>query len=394
MDVEDSMTRRVFDHLRDDERGMSFVFVGIGMMAFLSAAMLAIDVGLFMVARSQAQNSADAGALAGAVALVFDDFTDRSAGGPAVQNAVVAAQANEVAGTPVSVTPADVTFPTQERIKVDVFRSAGRANPLGTLVAPIFGINDVDIEATATAEAAPANAATCIKPWAVPDKWNEVQTPPWDETDTFDAFYENGPNKGNPLPNPDIYLPADNPGYTGYNPDPGGPDYGRQILLKASNPNAAINSSHFFPIALPPNTGAAWYEQNIPGCWPSVAEIGDLLPVEPGNMVGPTRQGTEDLIAQDPTAYWDIGAMDVESGMSPSPRIIVIPVFDPMVYEAGRQAGRLDIQIANFVGFFVENMQGNDVLGRVVPMTGLIRPGVGGGGAPGGAFLKAIRLVD
>ena len=56
--------------LSDDESGMSYVFIGMGMMAFLSASMLAIDVGMLMTARSQAQNSADAGALASAVALL------------------------------------------------------------------------------------------------------------------------------------------------------------------------------------------------------------------------------------------------------------------------------------------------------------------------------------
>ena len=50
---------------------MSLVFVGMGLMAFLSASMLAIDVGMLMTARNQAQNSADAGALAGATALVY-----------------------------------------------------------------------------------------------------------------------------------------------------------------------------------------------------------------------------------------------------------------------------------------------------------------------------------
>ena len=44
----------------------------MGMMAFLSASMLAIDVGMLMTARNQAQNSADAGALAGATALVYE----------------------------------------------------------------------------------------------------------------------------------------------------------------------------------------------------------------------------------------------------------------------------------------------------------------------------------
>ena len=49
-------------HLRNDERGMSFVFVGLGFMAFMSATILAIDVGMLMTARAQAQTSADAGA--------------------------------------------------------------------------------------------------------------------------------------------------------------------------------------------------------------------------------------------------------------------------------------------------------------------------------------------
>ena len=43
---------------------MSFVYVGMGFMAFLSATTLAIDVGMFMTARTQAQTSADSGALA------------------------------------------------------------------------------------------------------------------------------------------------------------------------------------------------------------------------------------------------------------------------------------------------------------------------------------------
>src|ERR687884_1142297 len=103
------MFRRL-DHVRRDERGMSMVYADLGFMAFLAATTLAIDVGMFMTARSQAQNSADAGAHAGAVALVRNSFTDRSAGGPVVTSAVNAARANQVMGTIVSVGPADVEF--------------------------------------------------------------------------------------------------------------------------------------------------------------------------------------------------------------------------------------------------------------------------------------------
>lgn len=379
--------------LRSDERGMMFVFVGLGFLAFLAATMLAVDVGMLMTARAQAQNSADAGALAGAVALVFDDYNDRTSSGPAVTSAVAASLANQVMSAPVSVTPADVVFlndPTGEpnRVQVTVYRRADRGNPVSTLVARYFGVPTADIAAIATAEASPANAATCVKPWAVPDKWSEQQTPAWDEDDTFDLY----DNKEKPLANPDVYVPADLPGYTGFDSNPTGPDYGREILLKAGNPHQAINASHFYPIALPPDSGASWYKENIPGCWPGTMQMGDLVPVEPGNMTGPTVSGTQELIDKDPTAHWDTARRRVVSSHNPSPRIVVLPVFNPQQYEEGRQHGRLEIEVANLVGFFIEELQGNDVRGRIVPMTGLIRADQGP--IPGGSFLKAIRLVQ
>ena len=74
-----------FQRLRRDQSGMTYVFVGLGMMAFLSASILAIDVGKVMTARNQAQNAADAGALAGATAILRSS-TDAPRG-PAVTSA-------------------------------------------------------------------------------------------------------------------------------------------------------------------------------------------------------------------------------------------------------------------------------------------------------------------
>src|SRR6185369_5355839 len=95
-----------------DERGMSFAFVGIGLMTFMAATALAVDVGMFMTARTQAQTSADSAALAGVTALVYNSWTDRTASGPAVQSAMSASALNTVMGGAVSVQPTDVTFPT------------------------------------------------------------------------------------------------------------------------------------------------------------------------------------------------------------------------------------------------------------------------------------------
>ncbi|HKY21895.1 MAG TPA: pilus assembly protein TadG-related protein [Vicinamibacterales bacterium] len=389
------MRRRPFN-VRD-ERGMVLILVGASFLALMSAAMLAIDVGMFMVARTESQKSADSGALAGAVALVFDNYDDRTPTGPAVQNAIAAATStqNAVVNAQVSVIPADVTFPATDRISVRVQRSTARGNPLLTLLAPMIGINSVDIGAVATAKVSPADAATCLKPWAIPDKWDERHTPQWDPSDTLEMFYENGPNKGKPLPNPDRYTHYEpNPNaYTGFRSSRQGPDYGTQMVLKPGSPSGAINPSQFFPIRLPGGTGASYYESNISGCWPGEAEVGDSITVEPGSMTGPTTSGVQDLIDRDPNAFWDTAKREVVSQIRPSPRIIVIPVFDPYVYESARQTGATDIKIANFVGFFLEGLQGNTVTGRMVPMTGLISNN-GGGPAPTGAFLQAIQLVE
>jgi len=376
---------RLQSRLRD-ERGMTLVMVATGLVAFLSATMLAVDVGMLMVARTEAQSSADAGALAGAVALGFDNFDDRSATGPAVKNAIAASTAadNNVMNAPVSVLPEDVTFPTNTRVRVRVQRSGVRGNPLSTFIAPMFGVPNVDLGAEATAEVSPANAMTCVKPFTVPDKWIESQTPPWDPSDTFDAFDK----KGKPLANPDIYIPMGQPGYTGYNAET---DKGTLIELKAGTGDQ-IAPSFYFPYAIGDSSGAEDYRWNIGNCNTTMMGFGDLLVAEPGNMVGPTRQGMDDLIARDPSAYWDTYNNKAVSTMHPSPRVVAIPLFDPVFYDEGKRSGRnADLKAVNYMGFFIEEMQGNTVVGRITPIGGMLTGN--GGPAPTGAFPIAIILV-
>ncbi len=370
---------------------MSLVFVCLGFMAFLSATTLAIDVGMFMNSRAQAQNAADAGALSGAVALVYNSFTDRSPGGPAVQSAISTALANKVGNQVVSVGPADVTFPNDPagqptRVAVSVYRTGARSNAVPTLMGTFFGVQRVDIGASATAEASPANAETCVKPFTIPDKWTEKQTGPWDPTDTFDLT----DSKGTPLANPDVYIPADQPGYTGYNVDR---DRGLQLVLKANN-TTKVSPSFYNPWDLPGSTGASDYRNNIANCNTAVIPIGDPMTPEPGNMVGPTAQGTADLVAKDPNAYWDLSCNCVKgSAFGTSPRVVIIPLYDPYFYETGKQNGRnAALKIANYLGFFIEQMQGNQVVGRVTPVAGVFAGNLGP--APAGAFPKVIRLVQ
>jgi Flp pilus assembly protein TadG len=368
-----------------DERGMTLVMVATGMIAFLSATMLAVDVGMLMVARTESQNAADAGALAGAVALAYDDPLNRTATGPAVLNAMAAAKAgdNSVMNAAASVNPEDVTFPTTTQVQVRVQRSSARGNPVSTFIAPMFGISTVDVGAIATAEVSPANAMTCVKPFTVPDKWIEVQTPPWDPDDTFDVVDK----KGKPIANPDIYIPP-GPGYTGYNAVA---DKGTPVTLKAGS-GTNIAPSFYFPYSIGNVSGASEYSWNIGNCNTTVHGFPHLLQAEPGNMVGPTSQGMAELIDRDPSAYWDTYNNKVVSTMHPSPRVVAIPLFDPVYYETGKQNGRnADLKAVNYMGFFVEEMQGNSVVGRITPIGGMLKGN--GGPAPAGAFPIAIVLV-
>jgi hypothetical protein len=374
--------------LKNDERGMSLIFVGAGFLAFMATTTLAIDVGMFMTARSQAQNSADAGALAGAIGLVFNDYDDRSSTGPAVQGALSAASSNTVMHGNVSVTPADVTFPTgptgvNNRVQVTVRRSAARGNPVPTLMARLLGVNTVDIMATATAEASPANAATCVMPFTIPDKWTEKQTGAWDPEDQFDLYDSNGRD----LASPDIYVQG--PGGTGYDAER---DKGTLLRLKANNDNKTAPTL-YNPWAIPGSTGADDYEENIFTCNTTIVEVGHLMTQEPGNMVGPTTHGMQSLVDRDPNAYWDRSCQCVMgSDYGKSPRVALIPLYDPVYYEEGKHNSRnADLKIANLLGFFIEEIQGNEVYGRITPTTALVSSNPS---ATPGSFAMAIRLVE
>jgi len=390
------MVNRI-QHLRRDEKGMSFVFVGMTFMAFMAATTLAIDVGMFMTARSQAQNAADAGALAGAVALVFNDYNNRTATGPAVTSAKNTALSNKVAGAVPSVKSSDVEFPLgptglNNRVKVTVYRTAVRENAVKTLIGGIFGVDTADIVARATAEASPANAMTCVKPFMIPDRWVENSddkgkpTGTWTPSSTFDAF----DNHGNPLANPDKYNNVTQTGYSGYTV---ARDLGMALTLRAGT-GGNIVPSFYYSWKMPGDTGGDFYRENIANCNTSVIKYGDPIIQEPGDMMGPTIQGIEALIAKDPNARWDTSCNCVkDSAFGTSPRVFPIPMYDPWLYSQAKQGGRsAEYQVANFLGFFADHVSSNQIFGRVTNVVGVVAPDAGP--VPDLLFPKAIRLVE
>jgi hypothetical protein len=350
----------------------------------MASTVLALDVGWWVVARSQAQNSADSGALAGAVALVFNDFQNRSAGGPAVTSAVSAAQANGIGNGKTIVPVQNVTFPLgptglNNRVGVLVERS------IPTILGGMFGMQTMQSRAYAEAEASPANAARCLLPFTLPDKWQEVTAPPW----ALDSFFEKYANNQGRLLNPrDLYRPGTQAnGGTGYT----SADKGTLIELKAGN-GGKVSPSVYNPWAIPGSTGADDYEDAIAGCKTGTMKTGQHITLEPGMMSGPTASGIQRLVNSDPGARWDTSCNCVKgSAYGISPRIRPIPLYDPDKYEDGVQNGRnADFQMVSFLGVFVVGMQGNSVIARVHPISAET---VQDPGATPSSFAMSIRLV-
>jgi Putative Flp pilus-assembly TadE/G-like len=390
-----------WQHLANDERGMSLVFVGMTFIALLSATTIAIDVGMFMTAKTQAQTSADAGALAGATALAFNSFTNRTPTGPAVQSAVNTALANRVIAAPVSVTSDDVSFPLDpvtaqpDRVQVNVYRTADRSNSVPTLMGAFFGVQRVNVAATAIAEAAPANAISCVKPFTIPDRWIEHNDPPWNSTtSTFDRYYANGNRRGQVIsPNPDEYPVAGDPRYNGYSMT--GNDIGTLLTIRAAQ-GQNVSPSMYFSWAMPSMTGADDYRGNIAGCNPTIVRRGTIIEQEPGAMAGPTADGINDLLLQDPHAEWSLDCNCVINSAFPghSPRVFPIPLYDPDFYQGGVTNGRTaTLRVANWIGFFLVSISNNgDILGRITPILGMVDPTADP--APPDSLARAIRLVQ
>jgi hypothetical protein len=444
------------------ERGAILIHVAVASVVLIAFSMFVIDYGVMWVSRGQAQNAADSGALAGAVALGFDDFGNRNDDGPAKQAALRFALNNGVFGESPDVdVETDVIFYDDDPakfpdecaddtcIRVDVYRNQDRLNPLPMMFGQLVGLNEQGVRATAIARAAFGSATNCLKPWAVIDKWEEhwengaPATRTWDQNSDetadgpeFDKYLDSGGDQGELDPDitdPDVYQPPSveynedgtmdldtyvpGTGFHPFNPDRSyTSDYGRRMVLKVgSDGDFQFGSGWFMALALQDSTGGSDYRQNILGCPGITYQIGDELEIstEPGEKVGPTRQGVEgggsvdvedSLVGRDPDAYWDpdIGPIGPDgthlggvagSAFETSPRIVAIPLVNPELVVEANKGGRTTVPIANIAGFFVEGMDsdGKGVVGYLVTLPGLLSAGTGS--ATPSSFLVNISLV-
>ena len=392
---------------RHDERGAALIQVGIAIFVLVAMTAFVLDFGVMWMARRQAQNAADAGALAGAIARLYDETGDSpAADGLAHDSAVAAATANEVfneaGGVRVTWECPPYVDPDAHCVRVDVHRdgtdldgdTTNDSNPLPVFFASLFGRTSQNIKATATAWLGAANAAECLKPFAVPDLF--------------------------PVDHPEQYT------FPGYNLD----SHEGTIHMLKGGADTQLAPGWFRLMDLVGGAqggagGTQGTRNQVRACIPEIHQVNDVLPDQNGNQAS-VRQALEDLYNLDPGAYWDAGDSDMDgdygeimnscadngscrkyvwdtNGNSTvpdpdrawSPRVMALPLFDPKVFAETGQ-----IKIVNIMGFFLLNDASHPlpdppefrVWGVIVNQPGLLIGGVGD--VPDdAAFLKVVQLI-
>lgn len=167
-----------------NEKGAILAIVALSLVVILGMGALAVDMGMLMKQREDAQRAADAAALAGASA--FMEYMPNDAIALAKERAFDYLARNYVGGTYIDttnkvstvtggnryITTASegtvVVLPDSVKVRVIVRRPA-----VGTLFARVLGYLNVPIAAKAAAVASSSGESKCVVPFAMPDMWSE-----------------------------------------------------------------------------------------------------------------------------------------------------------------------------------------------------------------------------
>jgi len=177
---------------------MAFVLVAISMLAVVSSAAIAIDIGLLLTARAESQRAAEAAALAGAGWLLQEPADEPGARARAKEYGLL----NTVRGQGVLVLDEDIDVildSSKVRVRVNNVRARGTA--ISTFFARAFGVRDVNVRTLAAAWAAPVTGidetradTQCLLPLALQDKWVDANGN--DEYDIGENYSSEGTSYG------------------------------------------------------------------------------------------------------------------------------------------------------------------------------------------------------
>jgi hypothetical protein len=382
-------------------------------MSLISMMALSFDMGLLHTAKQEAQNAADAAALAGASAFMIPSPGDSA---EAAAEAIAYATANPIRNVNVLASEVNVqVYVPTRRVHVFIRRAA-----MQLWFARLFGIATVPIAASAMAHASPANIVDCVVPLALPD-W-------WDDPDDDDGA--GGGIPGNRIPDGnETWDWGDDPGterYERFNFDAtitetglgsmwrnnyaplADRDQGRLMVIKQQSSGSHqgnpinLNPGWYYPLDFDfsgygPN---GWFGAMVAAaqgnCLYAPTAVGDSLEVDTqnGKGAGPTAKAFRDIVNLDPNAYWDPVTKQVLSptyAPNESPRILKILMFDPG--QIGNIQGKSTIVPNNMALYFVEAApQGNniDVQGRFLRYA----QGFSSGGGPIGSLTLRLQLIQ
>jgi hypothetical protein len=394
------------------ERGAVLVHVAVALTGLLAFSALTLDLGVLWAARAQAQNAADSAAMAGAVSLAYVDATNTDYAKDAARAVAGAHQIWGQASTDATVqiacppgTPAG-----GECVQVEVGRGAGYGSPLPAYFSRLFvGVAASEVRAMGAAQVLFGNSTNCLKPFGIPDRWNNNREDPPvvdpsypfnpEAGDIFERYVDEGgaaestPLSVTPL---DAYAPPNSSSSgSGYNFAQVGQ---RLRLVFAPYPGRMTQSSSFFPLALDrtPSTGDPNLDfvQNILTCSGREVSVGDQVETDLDIHPNFFEDGLRALIDSDPGAEWD-GTRVVNS--SPqylrSPRIIPIAVYDPDEFRRTRRTTQqVDLRVRNIIGLFVESFSGGVIQGVVMVLPGRFNP-AGTALNREASFLRTVALV-
>ena len=364
----------------DNEKGYVIVTTAMLLVVLLGFGALAVDVGLLYSGRSSAQRAADAAALAGAFTFVVSPSAPQPS--TAYDQAMSAALVNNILGTPLTAPEVTVNIDiANERATVEITHTED------TFFARVLGRNSVELKVKAVAETSIDAVATfCAKPWFVP---NTVVS----ELSACDACAQ-----GELLVEDGEVTPF------------AGPKIGMSFSIKPSNPQNAMQPGQFYAVRMNDSAGGNDYRTNIASCSQDVITCQQTYTLEPGNMIGPTIQGVNDLTGSPPDTYMCVGEYQDSLGniSNTSRSLIIAPLWETCNLDGFCPDNRLpdggataQISVAGFALLFVDGTQGNDVNAHLLGVFGCgsTAGGPPGPGEPGpfedetGPFSVLVRLV-
>ncbi len=364
----------------DNEKGFVIVTTALLLVVLLGFGALAVDVGLLYSGRSSAQRAADAAALAGAFSFVSNPSAPQPS--TAYDQAMSVALINNILGTPLTEPEVTVTIDVaNERATVEITHTED------TFFARVLGRNSVDLAVKAVAETSIDAVATfCAKPWFVP---NTVVS----ELSACDACAAGE-------------LLVDDGEVTMF----GESKLGMSFSVKPQNPQSAMQPGQFYAVRMADSAGGNDYRTNIATCSTDVITCQQTYGLEPGNMIGPTLQGVNQLTGTPADTYMGIGEyLDSQGNMSDTSRsLIIAPLWETCNLDGFCPDNRLpdgganaQISVAGFALLFIDGVQGNNVVAHLLGLFGCgsITGPPGGPEDPGpfagetGPFSVLVRLV-